>query len=157
MTYQDVLKFLAAEEVACYIPEGIAHSQAVLCHRNGKLTHRFFTYVLRFPTTKGTGPLAVLDLDAETGKLLEYTQCEDEVHDIDAAVPTDKAAAWKGIETYENLYPKVVELFEKSELSEEDRQVLRDFRAAFEQFVSGDLKAIYTQLAPEMFELLSRA
>lgn len=155
MVYQDVLNMLATEEVAYYVRDGISHSKAMFLKKEGKLVHRFFTYGLDFPGTTGEAPFVVFDLDAATGALLHHIKC-DEAHKIDAAVPTDQATAWKGIETYEALYPEVMRLFEKGELTQDERKTVRAFRDAIDQFVSPDLKEIYMQMAPEMFEFLAR-
>lgn len=156
MVYQDILNLLATEEVAHYIPEGISHSKAMFLKENGKLIHRFFTYGLNFPGTTGEAPFAILDLDAASGALLHYTKC-DKAHEIDAAAPADRETAWKGIETYETLYPEVVVLFEKGDLTQDEHRTVQTFRDAIDQFVSPGLKEIYTQVAPEMFEFLAKA
>lgn len=127
-----------------------------------------FLYEMGNFTTMRARPYASVLVEPETGMLLEY--CNAYISDfadslncsmsqkIDYSVPYAKTAAEQGalVARVEELYETVRKLAWKEELTENEKNAVREYWDCFQKAVPKDLLVFYKALAAEFWEWIEK-
>lgn len=154
--YEEILKVLFSPSIEGYIPDGIAHSEAICEKADGKIYDCFFLYSANIFNGEKYGPVARLAIDFEEKKLVAYEEYEDGETFSDQSVG-ESGEIEASLEIYEELYPQLRKIIKKAVLTDGDYDLLRRVYGAIEHFTNDRIKGFYRKTAPTTFALLEQA
>lgn len=154
--YKEILKVLFSPGIEGYIPDGIAHSEAICEMADGRLYDCFFLYSVNIFSEEGYGPVARLAIDFDEKKLAAYEEYE-EGESFTAQRDRESGEIEASLGTYEELYPLLRKIIKKTVLTDGDYDILRRVYGAIEHFTNERTKDFYRKTAPTTFALLEQA
>ena len=159
MTYDDVSGTLYHENFEDYVKDGTFFSKAVLGLFQDKIVDVFFLYGYDNITKIIYQPVARIAADSSE-QTLEYYHKTDEKpfnstlpENFVSKIPFDETYE-KCAEIYGDCYCKIREFAFKSDLTEEQKTILKDYVQAFDYIINDELKPFYYELSPEFWEWL---
>lgn len=152
MEYDDIIKILLSPNNERFVLDGFMCSEIVCDKRDTGFYDVVFMYAKQFNSDVAFAPFSKIVLDVETEKVIEYIEYEsDEVSSVNIY---DDSLVNVATEKYRTLYPKFKEVFRKTELTQNDIELICEIWECMRIFMNDDFLKIYRAMALSMFEFI---
>lgn len=153
MQYKDIVKVLFKADNECYIPDGLAYSEAMCERRGERVLDSFFLYSVAERREKGAGPLAKVTLDLQSEQVVDYFEYEN-YSDFLLQNNNDEESVISALDEYELLYPAFRDIFLRDFLNDDERDIIKRLWKAISIFANEDMLTIYKTVSPQMFDFI---
>jgi hypothetical protein len=159
ITYREIIGTLTSKNLENYVPDGIYYSKPVIGLYLNKIVDCFFLYYYDFDTKIIYQPYARIAVDSENKTAAYYYHFKEKPfsailpESFVSAIPYDEA--YKSAESsFEFCYGQIRGFAFKSELSQEQKNLLVEYWRAFDATIDRELKPFYIELSPEFWKWL---